>query len=222
MSNSLPFLMLEVPCGSDKNCASCEVTPCSDATRIQDATRLIQAGARATLVCQLTDLPKKLVKRMYTMLQGQPSPRGQMPFTDAWYLETDLRMLHATLVWQLHGQISRKNRSEAHIILEVFAVYQSIVNTPLLNLTRTVVVLRLVAMALWHERQCQYCGNTFLAPTDEKHDIACPGCRLYHRYRCYRCGTAFDAQAMGRPRTVCSHCSDSKTHDDNPAHGGCP
>ena len=93
MSNSLPFLMLEAPCGSDKNCASCEVTPCSDATRIQDATRLIQAGARATLVCQLTDLPKKLVKRMYTMLQGQPSPRGQMPFTDAWYLETDLRML---------------------------------------------------------------------------------------------------------------------------------
>ena len=222
MTNSLPFLFFIPPCGADKDCTFCEVKPCADATRIHDATRLIQAGARATLVCQLTDLPKKLVKRMYTMLQGHPSPRGQMPFTDAWYLETDLRMLHATLVWQLHSRIARKNRSEARIMLEVYAVYRCIANTPQLNLTRTVLVLRLVAMALWHERQCQYCGNAFLAPSDEKQDIACPGCRLYHRYRCYRCGSTFDAQAMGRPRTVCNHCIDGKTPSDNRLNGGCP
>ena len=222
MTHLLPFLFFIPPCGADKDCKLCEVKPCADATRIHDAVRLIQAGARATLVCQLTELPKKLVKRMYTMLQGHPSPRGQMPFTDAWYLENDLRMLHATLVWQLHKRIARTNRSEARVMLEVYAVYRCIVNKPQLNLTRTVLVLRLVSMALWQERQCRYCGNVFLAPADEKQDIACPGCRLYHRYRCYRCGSAFDAHAMGRPRTVCSHCIDGKTSSANRSIGRSP
>lgn len=222
MTHLLPFLFFIPPCGTDKDCTLCEVKPCTDATRIHDAVRLIKVGARATLVCQLTDLPKKLVKRIYTMLQGHPSPRGQMPFTDAWYLENDLRMLHATLVWQLHQRIARKNRSEARVILEVYAVYRCIVNKPQLDFTRTVLVLRLVAMALWHERQCRYCDSAFLAPSDEKHDIACPGCRLYHRYRCYRCGSAFDAQAMGRPRTVCNHCIDNKTPGANRSIGTRP
>lgn len=213
------FVLCTLPCGTDKDCARCEIKPCADATRMHDAVRLIQAGARATLVCQLTDLPKKLVKRTYTMLQGHPSPRGQMPFTDAWYLENDLRMLHATLAWQLHNRIARKNRSEARIVLEVYAVYQCIVDKPQLDLTRVVFVLRLMAMDLWRERQCQYCGSAFLAPADEKHDIACPGCRLYHRYRCYRCGSAFNARAMGRPRTVCGHCNDGKTSSARRSNG---
>jgi flagellar transcriptional activator FlhC len=219
MTELLPLLLFVPPCGAPKNCIRCKVKPCRDATKIHDAVRLIQAGARATLVCQLTELPKKLVKRMYTLLQGHPSPRGQMPFTDAWFLENDLRMLHATLVWQLHKRIAREHRSEARVLLEVYTVYRCMVNKPQLNLTRTSVVLRLVAMALWQERQCGHCGNTFLAPTDEKHDVACPGCRLYHRYRCCRCGSAFEAQAMGRPRTVCSHCLDSKASKTNRSKG---
>jgi DNA-directed RNA polymerase subunit RPC12/RpoP len=142
-----------------------------------------------------------------------------MPFTDAWYLENDLRMLHATLAWQLHNRIARKNRSEARIVLDVYAVYQCIVDKPQLDLTRVVFVLRLMAMDLWRERQCPYCGNAFLAPADEKHDIACPGCRLYHRYRCHRCGSAFNARAMGRPRTVCGHCNDGKTSSARRSNG---
>jgi DNA-directed RNA polymerase subunit RPC12/RpoP len=134
-----------------------------------------------------------------------------MPFTDAWFLENDLRMLHATLVWQLHKRIARENCSEARVMLQVYTVYLCMVNQPQLNLTRAAVALSLVAMALWQERECRHCDHTLLAPADEKHDVACPGCRLYHRYRCFRCGSTFDAQPMGRPRTVCHHCNDSKS-----------
>ena len=222
MNDFIPFAFGTPPCGADNDCAHCEIKPCADATQIHDAVRLIRAGARATLVCQLTDLPKKLVKRIYTMLRGQPSPRGQTPFTDAWYLENDLRLLHAALVWQSHKRIYRTHRSEARNMLDVYMAYRCIVDKPQLDLTRAVFVLRLIAMDLWHERQCPYCGNAFLAPSDEKHDIACPGCRLYHRYRCYRCGSAYEARAMGRPRTVCGLCNDGKVSSAQRSKGRPP
>ncbi len=177
--------------------------PFTDAWYRESDQRMLHAA----LVCQLTNLPKKLAKRLYVMLQGRPSPRGQMPFTDTWYLENDRRMLHATVVWRLHVQLARTQRSEARALLDVYNAYRGIVNTPQLDLTRAVFVVRLVVMALWQERQCHYCGVSFLAPTDEKHDIACPGCRLYHRYRCHRCGHSLNAQPLGRPRTKCAHCA---------------
>ncbi|MDH5181007.1 MAG: flagellar transcriptional regulator FlhC [Gammaproteobacteria bacterium] len=204
---------MSAACGSNNDCTSCAITSCVEASRTQDAVRLIQAGARVALVCQLTDLPKKRVKRIYSQLKGQPSPQGQMPFTDVWYLATDLRMLHASLVWHLYRRIAREDRSEADTLLKVYESYLHLVNKPELDLTRTFFVLRLMTMSLWETRQCRHCDNTFLAPTDEKHDIACPGCRLYHRYRCARCGGTLNAGNVGRPVTICPHCTENHTHE---------
>lgn len=72
-------------CRNRQDCYACPIEQCSQAVRTHEAVRLIQAGARTTLVYQLTDLPKKYVKRLYLQLMGQPSPRGMMPFTDAQY-----------------------------------------------------------------------------------------------------------------------------------------
>ncbi len=193
-------------CGSKRTCTDCAIKPCQDAVIIQEAVKLIAAGARATLVCQLTKLPLKLVKRLYLMLTGHPSPRGQMPFTDTWYRENDRRMLHATVVWQLHSRITRRRVSQAQALLDVYHTYVCLVDAPLLDITRAFFVLRLVTMDLLSERQCPECRKPFLAPADEQDGCFCPGCRIYFRFRCPRCKAPLNARILGRPRTVCDRC----------------
>jgi len=70
-----------------------------------EAVHLVQLGARASLVCQLTGLTKKVVSRLYPLLTGMPSPPGQVPFTDTWYLKSNRRMLHANVVWCLYQHL---------------------------------------------------------------------------------------------------------------------
>ena len=72
------------------------------------AIRLTELGARAGLVRQLTGLDKKVTKRLYRQLQGKPSPPGQMPFTDVWYLNNTRRLLHASIVWKLYQRLAHR------------------------------------------------------------------------------------------------------------------
>jgi len=203
-------------CRTEKDCYSCTVQPCGHAVRTHEAVRLIQAGARTSLVCQLTELPKKYVKRLYLLLKGHPSPRGMTPFTDAWFRESEYRMLHASAVWRIHNQIASLGRSKARTLLDVYDLYLYRVNKPLLDLTRIVAVLKLVAMSLWKETRCDYCQKLYLTPMDENLGSSCPGCRIYHRFRCCQCGTALTIYTLGRPRSRCDNCAAS----DNKAHRG--
>lgn len=201
---SASFLSMP-PCGSRKNPADCDVDLCLHAARISEAVRLVLLGARAGLVCQLTGLEKAPANRLYRQLHGTPSPPGQMPFSDAWYRENDLRMLQATVVWRLYRQLTRNECDAARVLINVFEAYRRLVREPTLDLTRAMFVPRLVAMETWEERRCGFCRATYLAPVDTNSN-ACPGCRIYHRYRCRSCGSALEPRARGRRREVCVHC----------------
>ncbi len=187
---------------------ACKVELCDTATRIQESIRLIQLGARAGLVCQLTGLERAPANRLYRQLRGTSSPPGQTPFSDAWYRDNDLRMLQATLVWRLHKSLTLTDRSAARVLIDVYEAYTQLVRNPLLNLTRTALVPRLVAMETWHERSCEYCDTNYLTPIGST-GTACPGCRLYHRHRCHRCGSPLAPQPRGRRRKTCHHCGTS-------------
>jgi flagellar transcriptional activator FlhC len=202
---STPFLTWASPCGNQCHHAGCQVALCKQATRIEEALHLVRLGARAGLVCQLTGLDKAPVNRLFWQMYGAPSPSGQLPFSDGWYRENDLRMLHATLVWRLHQQLTRTGRSAARILIDVFESYRRIVPDPVLDFGRAVLVPRLVAMETWEERSCRICEMSFLAPVDSN-TTECPGCRIYHRYRCRLCGSPLAPHAKGRRRLICNGC----------------
>jgi hypothetical protein len=178
------------------------------ATKITEAAHLIQLGARAGLVWQLTGLEKKLVKRLYRQIIGHPSPPGQTPFTDTWYRNDDLRMLQATLVWHLHRRLHRKDCTPAHLLSDVFEAYRYLVPDPLLDITRAFFVLELVATGAWDKYQCAFCVMTYLSPVPRE-SSACPGCRLYFRHRCRQCGSHLGSKPKGRRRAACCHCGKS-------------
>ena len=193
-------------CRTRHNCYSCPIEQCSHAVRTHEAVRLIQAGARTPLVCQLTDLPKKYVKRLYLQLMGNPSPRGMMPFTDAWFRESEQRMLHASTVWRIYRSIKLLDRSQARTLLDVYDLYAYYVKQPLLDITRIVAVLKLATMSVWESHRCQHCHKLYLTPADENLGDSCPGCRIYHRFRCANCGCHLTIYTIGRPRQHCQHC----------------
>ena len=186
-------------------CAGCRVEFCKYAKRIAEAIQLVRLGARSGLVCQLTGLEKTPANRLVRQLCGSPSPPGQMPFSDAWYLRSDVRMLHATVVWRLHQRLTRTGRSAARILIDVFETYCQIVADPLLDFTRAVFVPRLVAMEIWEERSCHSCKRSFLTRLDDI-TTECPGCRLYHRHRCRTCDSPLETHATGRQRSICLGC----------------
>lgn len=205
---SVLLLTESPPCGRRPDQASCKVELCVHSTNILDAVHLIRLGARAGLVSQVTRLEKTTVNRLYRQVCGMPSPSGQMPFTDGWYRESDLRMLHATLAWKLYRRLVLTKRTSARVLIDVYHAYLQLVPEALLDLTRTVSVFRLVAMKLWHERTCKFCGTDYLSPVDSN-GIACPGCRLYHRHRCHQCAAPIEAQPKGRRRVVCGSCGNT-------------
>ena len=194
-------------CRTQKDCYSCLVQPCAFAVQTHEAVRLIQAGARTPLVCQLTGLPKKYAKRLYQQLQGHSSPQGMTPFTDAWFRESEHRMLQASTVWRIHNLVAPLGRSKARTLLDLYDIYRYSVNKPLLDITRIVAVLKLVKTAVWEPRECQYCKKHYLTPADENLGDTCPGCRIYHRFRCAQCGAALTIYTLGRPRSVCETCT---------------
>ena len=193
-------------CRTRQDCYTCPIEQCSQAVRTHEAVRLIQAGARTTLVCQLTELPTKYVKRLYLQLMGNPSPRGMTPFTDAWFRQSEQRMLHAATVWRIHRMVESLGRSQARTLLDVYDLYVYYVKQPLLDLTRIVAVLKLVAMAVWEPQSCRHCSKLYLTPVDENLGESCPGCRIYHRFRCADCGGPLTIYTIGRPRQHCKNC----------------
>jgi len=207
--NAFAYTALSLPppplCAERADLGDCGVELCGYATKINESTHLIRLGARARLVSQLTGLEKTTVKRLYHQLCGQPSPPGQMPFSDVWYRENDRRMLHATLVWRLHRRLTETGHGTARILINVFEAYIQLHPEPLLDITRTAFVPYLVTMGTWHERLCEFCKMHYLSPV-ESNRIACPGCRLYYRYRCPHCHAPLVPQSKGRRRTTCGHC----------------
>jgi len=207
VSSVCPCLSVPISscCAEQADSDECPVELCAYSTKIREAIHLIRLGARAGLVSQLTSLEKKTVKRLYHQLCGKPSPPGQMPFTDAWYRENDLRMLHATLVWHVHQRLAPMRRGAARAVIDLFEAYSQLARKPLLDLTRTAFVPHLVSMGTWHQRLCEFCGVNYLAPVDSN-SIACPGCRLYNRYRCPHCRAPVVPQSRGRRRMTCGRC----------------
>ncbi|HEY9198131.1 MAG TPA: FlhC family transcriptional regulator [Gammaproteobacteria bacterium] len=178
---------------------------CRQAARIFEAAELIRLGGRAGLVSHVTGLEKTTVNRLYRQLQGVPSPPGQAPFTDAWYLENELRMLHASVVWYLYQGLVRTGRSDARVLIDVYQAYKYVVPEPLLDLMRAAFVPQLVDMNHWEERKCKHCFTAYLAPL-ESNGSTCPGCNLYFRHRCRMCGGPINVHARGRRRRVCETC----------------
>ncbi len=179
---------------------------CAQAIASLTAARLTQLGARAGLVCQLTGVDKALANRLYRQIHGRPSPPGQTPFSDAWYLKSDRRMLHAAVVWRLYQRFPRTERATAQTLIDVHGIYRVIVRENLLDITHVAFVPRLVEMQLWTTRCCAHCAARYIAPVEET-GTTCPGCRLYQRYRCLHCGAPAEGLRAGRRRAKCPHCA---------------
>lgn len=204
----------QTPCVNRHRYPHCGVDLCQHAIKIKEAIHLVRLGARAGLVCQLTGLDKAPINRLYRQMLGTTSPPGQMPFSDTWYRESDLRMLQATYIWRLYRKLENNGRSLAQVLIDVYEVYTGLVREPLLDFTRAVFATRLIAMDLWEERICSFCSHDFLDPVDSRRNT-CPGCRLYLRYRCHQCGSPLTQQSKGRRRTQCNQCanaSNGKAH----------
>lgn len=209
MNHSITWSPTLPPCNKEGDCLKCRVEACVHAHKIHIAVRLIQAGAKTALVYQLTELPKKFVKRLFWQLTGHPSTGGMAPVTDAWFLKDERRMLQTMVVWQLYKQVREPNLDEAQILLDLYELYLFHVKEPLLNLTRVVALLQLVSIGIWQELLCPCCHYEFLAPSDDEKRDTCSGCKLYFRIRCRSCGSPlpFKESSLGRPRSLCSCCS---------------
>jgi len=170
-----------------------------------EAVHLVQLGARAALVCQLTGLTKKAVTRLYLPLTGMPSPPGQVPFTDTWYLKNNRRMLHANVVWCLFRRLEKNGRSTTSVLIHVFETYLKIMNTPHLTLSRAFFVPRLVTMSTWYEQTCHHCGMSYISPLGNDAPT-CPACIEYFNHRCRSCGAAIEYHTAGRRKATCSEC----------------
>ena len=193
------------PCPGNGSNNVCPVERCRYARKIQESIQLIRLGARVGLAGQLTGLEKKTLKRLYRQLIGQPSPSGQLPYSDTWLLGNDRLQFHANLIWNLHRRLNYPERSPARILIDVFEVYQQMTREPRLNLTRTAFVLQMFNSGLWSEHRCLLCRTAFPAPVDSNQNT-CPGCRLYFKHRCHRCNAPLMPKTRGVKRKTCSHC----------------
>ena len=187
---------------------------CLQAEKIMEATRLIELGARAGLAQHLTGLEKAKVNRLYRQIKGRPSPSGQTPFSDAWYLKEKHRLLQAAVVWSLYQRLAESGRNSARVLIDVYECYRIMVSEPLFDLTRVFLVPQLVRMGIWQERRCRDCDSLYLAPVVSRGKL-CPGCELYYRFRCRQRGAALEVSAKGRYAKTCPDCRTAKT----PRHG---
>lgn len=174
-----------------------------------DAVRLTQLGARAGLVSRLTGINKALANRLYRQIHGRPSPPGQTPFTDTWFLKSDRRMLQAAVIWRLYGRFQQTRSSAAKTLIDLYEIYRITATEDLLDFTHVAFVPRLVEMKLWQENQCSRCAAAYITPIDEP-GTTCPGCRLYQRYRCHNCGEPAEGARKGRRRAKCPQCGEPR------------
>ncbi len=170
-----------------------------------EAIHLVQLGARASMVCQLTGLTKNVVRGLYQPLTGMPSPSGQVPFTDTWYIRSPRRLLHANVVWRLFQHLGKMERTVANVHIHVYKAYVEIVDTPVLNLTRVSFVPTLVRINSWYEQTCEHCGMSYIGPLD-KRGSTCPACTEYFKHRCRSCGVTLERRTTGRRKTLCPDC----------------
>ena len=170
-----------------------------------EAVHLVRLGARAALVCQLTGLTKTVVSRLYPLVTGMPSPPGQAPFTDTWYLKSNRRMLHANVVWHLYQHLEKIGRSTSSVLIHVYEAYMEIMVAPLLTITRAFFVPRLVTINTWYEQSCDHCGTSYIGPL-RNDGSTCPACAEYFNYRCRNCGTTIQFHPPARQKSVCSEC----------------
>ena len=197
--------MCLVPCPRAMSGERCAVARCDDAGRVLESMQLMRLGARAAPVSLLTGLERKTAKRMYREYHGRPSPAGQLPFSDAWLLENDHRLVQVMLIRHLYRRLNRVACSPARLLIDVYEVYQELARTPLLDLARTAVVIQLFAAGLWTERACTFCELTFPAPA-KCNETSCPGCRCYFRYRCPHCGASRSPKGRGIRGRLCKQC----------------
>jgi hypothetical protein len=179
-----------------------------DVTRAKntlEAVQLVQLGARAALVCQLTGLTKKVVGRLYPSLTGRSSPPGQVPFTDTWYMRSNQRKLHANVVWHLYQHLGRNEHCTASELISVYQAYKQIVGTPLLTLTRAFFVPRLIAINAWYEQTCDHCTMSYIGALGND-GSTCPACAEYFKRRCRNCGAAIEYRRVGRWKKFCTQC----------------
>ncbi|MGB5615142.1 MAG: FlhC family transcriptional regulator [Sedimenticolaceae bacterium] len=174
-----------------------------------DAIRLIQLGARAGLVSNVTGIEKTVANRLYRQIHGRPSPPGLTPFTDTWFLKNDRRMLQAAVVWRLYGRIRQTRNNAAKTLIDLYEIYRTTATDDLLDFTHVAFVPRLIEMKLWQENQCGRCATAYITPIDEP-GTTCPGCRLYQRYRCYDCGAPAEGDRKGRRRATCRQCGEPR------------
>jgi len=189
--------------------AICDAELCVQIRILQEAICLTRHGARAGLVSQLTGLEKAVANRLYRQLHGRPSPSGQQPFADTWYLKQDQRMAQATLVWQLSRRFAQSPATPARRLIDVYECYLWLMADPLLDIMRVAFVPRLVTVQEWEERTCGQCGLAYVAPRGSV-GSTCWSCRLYLRHRCRHCGAPLTVRSTGRHRDVCAACQRSR------------
>lgn len=176
---------------------------------ILDAAQLVQLGARTALVSQLTGLSRKVVSQLHLPLTGMPSPAGQVPFTDTWYLRNNQRLLHANVVWKLFQGFKNADRSSASVLSHVYKTYLDIMDEPLLSLSRAYFAPRLVTINAWYEQACNYCSQSYIGPLGSEGSI-CPACIEYFSYRCRSCGSTIKSHGNGRRKAACTSCHERK------------
>ena len=170
-----------------------------------EAIRLIELGARAGLVHQVTGMDQTNANRLYREIHRRPSPAGQAPFTDTWYRRSEYHMLHAALVWKLYQRFSPLDERPARRLIDVYEAYLFLVQEPRLDITHVAFVPDLIKSYLWMERACATCRTSFPVPRDSTR-LLCPGCRLTQSFRCSACGTARSGYRKRRRKTTCPAC----------------
>jgi hypothetical protein len=193
------------PCADRAWEARCAVDLCARTAASCEAIRLTQLGARAGLVAHLTGLAKAAANRLYRQIHGRSSPSGLLPFTDAWYLKDERRLLQTSIVWHLSSRLARLDLSPAGRLLEVHAAYRWFVPEPLLDITRVAFVPQLVAMLDWQEQTCRTCVIRYLVPSGSLGAL-CFGCRRFAQQRCRACGAPLPRQPLGRTLELCARC----------------
>ncbi len=171
---------------------------------------VICARAPARLAAsQCSRLRKKTVSNLYSRLTGLPSPSGQVPFTDNWYLSNNLRMLHANVVWKLFRHFRGNGQSGPGLVIHVYQTYLQITEAPILTLTRAYFVPRLISINAWYEHSCAHCGLQYIGPLGN-YPSMCPACVEYFKHRCQSCGTEIQSRPLGRRKTHCQQCHEKR------------
>lgn len=169
------------------------------------AIRLIELGARAGLVVQLTDLPKAPVKALYRKIHGKPSPPGLNPFTDTWYVQNEQRQLHANIIWKIHAELMPLQHEPVQQLIDVYQCYLCSVSEPVLNIQRAYFVPQLLQIELWRKTACAQCQAGYIGPVTDLGQL-CPACRIQQIYRCRQCDAPLSQSNLGRRTLLCESC----------------